>query len=90
MKKSATFLAIGTIALMFLGLGLNGRVYLDSLMAILIMAEGYSIIQNVYAIRTGNILPEFDVVSIMLKAISKFLEKKIESMIKVESNHKKH
>jgi phage-related holin len=84
MKKTATFVALGTIALMFIGLGLDGKVYLDSLLAILIMAEGYSVIQNVYAIRTGTILPEFDVISILLKTVSGFLQEKIEKMIKVQ------
>ena len=43
------------------------------------MAEFYSIIQNVYAVRTGVILPEYDVISIALKrltgAIQDFIEK---------------
>lgn len=33
------------------------------------MAEGYSTIQNIYAIRTGKILPEFDVISLLIKNI---------------------
>lgn len=85
MKKTATFIALWTIALVFIGLGLNGKVYMDSILAILIMAEGYSIIQNVYAIRTGVLLPEFDVISILLKSISAFMQEKIEKMIKIRT-----
>jgi hypothetical protein len=50
------------------------------------MAEGYSIIQNVYAIRTGEILPEFDAISLMLKGFSEFLKSKIESAIQEKSD----
>ena len=53
--------------------------YIQTVMSILIMAEFYSIIQNVYAVRTGVILPEYDVISIALKrltgAIQDFIEK---------------
>jgi hypothetical protein len=50
------------------------------------MAEGYSAIQNVYAIRTGEILPEFDAISIILKGFSEFLKAKIETAIKQKSD----
>ena len=53
--------------------------YIQTVMSILIMAEFYSIIQNVYAVRTGVILPEYDAISIALKrltgAIQDFIEK---------------
>jgi len=46
------------------------------------MAEGYSTIQNVYAIRTGKILPEFDVVSILIKGLGDFFKTKIDSLVR--------
>jgi hypothetical protein len=53
--------------------------YVQTVLSVLIMAEFYSIIQNVYAVRTGIILPEYDVISIALKrltgAIQDFIEK---------------
>ena len=53
--------------------------YIQTVLSVLIMAEFYSIIQNVYAVRTGVILPEYDVISIALKrltgAIQDFIEK---------------
>lgn len=44
------------------------------------MAEFYSIIQNVYAIRTGIILPEYDAISLALKKLSAFIEKYIDKL----------
>lgn len=44
------------------------------------MSEFYSIIQNVYAIRTGIILPEYDAISIALKKLSQFVEDMIEKL----------
>ena len=49
-------------------------------MSILIMAEFYSIIQNVYAVRTGLILPEYDAISIALKRLTGFIQDFIEKL----------
>lgn len=83
-KKVATLCAILTIALVFKGLEMDAGAYIKGALSIIIMAEGYSIIQNIYAIRTGNILPEFDVVSILLKSFSDFLKKRIETAVSGE------
>ena len=60
-------------------LKIDPEYYVQTVLSILIMAEFYSIIQNVYAVRTGVILPEYDVISIALKrltgAIQDFIEK---------------
>jgi hypothetical protein len=48
-------------------------------LSILIMAEGYSSIQNIYAVRTGKILPEYDVISIILRKLSDFLKEKLDN-----------
>jgi hypothetical protein len=42
------------------------------------MAEAYSIIQNIYTMRTGLVLPEYDVISILLKKLSEFIKEKID------------
>ena len=44
------------------------------------MAEGYSIIQNIYAFRTGKILPEYDVISTLLKKLGDFIILKINEL----------
>lgn len=49
-------------------------------MSILIMAEFYSIIQNVYAVRTGIMLPEYDAISIALKRLTGFIQDFIEKL----------
>lgn len=44
------------------------------------MAEFYSIIQNVYAVRTGIILPEYDAISIALKRLTGVIQDFIEKL----------
>lgn len=44
------------------------------------MAEFYSIIQNVYAVRTGVILPEYDAISIALKRLTGVIQDFIEKI----------
>lgn len=82
MKKIATLFSILSIALIFKGLNLSSEQYVVWIISIFITAEGYSTLQNIYAIRTGKILPEFDVISIVLKNIGEFFKQKIEDMVK--------
>ncbi|HMS91385.1 MAG TPA: phage holin family protein [Candidatus Absconditabacterales bacterium] len=81
MKKASTFIVLAVLAIMWKGVGgdsADSREYLKTIISILIMAETYSIIQNVYAIRTGKLLPEYDVISILLKKIGSMIESRIE------------
>jgi hypothetical protein len=59
---------------------LDPKYYIQTVMSILIMAEFYSIIQNVYAVRTGVILPEYDAISIALKKLTGFIQEFIEKL----------
>ena len=54
--------------------------YVQTVLSVLIMAEFYSIIQNVYAVRTGVILPEYDVISIALKRLTGVIQDFIEKI----------
>ncbi len=54
--------------------------YVQTVLSVLIMAEFYSIIQNVYAVRTGIILPEYDVISIALKRLTGVIQDFIEKL----------
>ena len=54
--------------------------YIQTVLSVLIMAEFYSIIQNVYAVRTGIILPEYDVISIALKRLTGVIQDFIEKL----------
>lgn len=86
MKKSATIVSIFSVALILKGINLLSEEYISVMLSILIMAEGYSSIQNIYAIRTGSILPEFDAISIFLKTFSEFLKEKIDKSIPKSPN----
>ena len=54
--------------------------YVQTVLSVLIMAEFYSIVQNVYAVRTGIILPEYDVISIALKRLTGVIQDLIEKL----------
>ena len=82
MKKVATLMSILSIALILKGIGIDDHKYVTSVLGIFIMAEGYSTIQNIYAIRTGKILPEFDVLSLIIKTIGEFFRDRIENAVK--------
>jgi phage-related holin len=84
-KKLLVFVMIGAMSLAFVWLKLNPDQLLDTTFAILITSELYSILQNIYAIRTGLILPEFDVVSIILKTFWDFLKDKLDKMTKIQA-----
>lgn len=85
MKKVSTFIVLWAVALMFKWIWVEAQEYINWFLAILIMAETYSVIQNVYAIRTGHILPEYDVISLLLKQIGLMIEKKLNTL---DSNKK--
>lgn len=57
--------------------------YIQTVLSVLIMAEFYSIIQNVYAVRTGIILPEYDAISIALKKLTGFIQEFIEKLTSI-------
>lgn len=82
-KKVGTLIVVLTVALVLKGIDVNGTTYITSILGIFIMAEGYSIIQNIYTIRTGESVPEFDVVSIVIKKIGDELHKRICGVLKI-------
>lgn len=86
MKKIATLVSVLSVALVFKGLSINEQKYVVWILSIFITAEWYSTLQNVYAIRTGKILPEFDVISIVLKNIWEFFKQNIENMVKKDNS----
>ena len=80
LKKLWIITIIYTIALMGLWVGIPPEHVMEWSLSILIMAEGYSIIQNIYAFRTGKILPEYDVISTLLKKLGDFILLKINEL----------
>lgn len=83
-KKTGTLISLFAVALVFKALDMQADGYVKGLLAVFIAAEGYSIIQNVYAIRTGELLPEFDAVSMVLKAISNRIKSLVETAVAKE------
>lgn len=81
MKKMWTFILIISLALVLKALELEAGWYLKASISILIMAEFYSIIQNIYTLRTWKIVPEFDAISIFLRMLWEFVKAKIEKAI---------
>lgn len=78
--KFVTFLCLLSGGLVINHFDLDPKYYIQTVMSILIMAEFYSIIQNVYAVRTGVILPEYDAISIALKRLTGFIQDFIEKL----------
>lgn len=64
-----------TVAYMGHGAGLNLVAVAQSALGLLIFATGYSIIGNIYTIRTGKAVAEFDAVKLILIWIQSLLEK---------------
>lgn len=87
-----TLLAICSIALAMTALDFDGSGFMLVAIAGFIMAEVYSIIQNVYIINTGKFLPEFNATGMLLRAISGFLRNRVEKEVEkiegqVENNN---
>jgi len=81
-KKISTILLVGSVALMFKWVGIDWSDYIKWVLSIFIMAETYSIVQNTYAIRTGKILPEYDVISTVIKKLWEFIINLIDKRMK--------
>ena len=81
MKKILTMMFLFSFALMFKWIEIDGSQYLKAILSILIMAEFYSIIQNIYSFRTWKKITEYDVISTILKYIWENLINIIENKI---------
>ncbi len=79
LKKFLTVILVYTLALVGQGVGIPPEHFLEWGISILIMAEGYSSIQNIYAARTGKVLPEYDVISILLKKLGEYIQDKLDT-----------
>lgn len=54
---------------------------LDAVLKILVVSEGLSIITNFYVVKTGKDVKNFDVVTLLLSSIRKWMQKIIKSAI---------
>ncbi len=79
LKKFVTVLIVYVLAMIGKGIGIPPEHFVEWGLSILIMAEWYSAIQNIYAVRTWKVLPEYDVISIILKKLSDYLKEKLDN-----------
>jgi len=82
LKKLIVLIAVLSVAIAFKALEIQISIYLKTVLWILIMSECYSIIQNTYTVRTWEVLPEYDVISILLKRVWIIIKSKIETLLK--------
>lgn len=80
LKKFLTVILIYTLALVGKGVNIPPEHFVEWGLSILIMSEWYSALQNIYAVRTGVVLPEYDVISIILKKLGEVIKSKIDSL----------
>lgn len=81
MKKIWSFILIFSLALVIKWMELEADWYVKWAISILIVAEFYSIIQNIYIMRTWKVVAEFDAISIFLKLLWEFVRKRIEKFL---------
>lgn len=83
-KKGVILILIGVLALVFSVVSLEAMPYMvNTLIAVFAVAEGYSILANIYCIYTGEVLTEFDAVTLIIKSVGKYLEKLIKKLLSV-------
>jgi hypothetical protein len=63
------------VALTSKGLEMNAELLVFVAMDILILSELYSIIGNIYTIRSGNLLPEYDAIALLANKIKNLMIK---------------
>ena len=68
-KKTTTLILVLSVALMFKWIWIDWSNYIEWMLGIFITAEVYSITRSIYAIRTWKIMPEYDVISLIIKRI---------------------
>lgn len=62
------------MALTAKGLGADFNWLVSWTVSVFILSESYSIIANIYAVRTGILLPEFDAVNAVLKKVRSLID----------------
>lgn len=75
--KALIIVAPVTVALAGKGIGVDLSSLAQSIITVLILSEAYSVIGNIYAIRTGKITTEFDAIAYILASIRNLLKKVI-------------
>ena len=84
MKKLTTFIFIFTIAFVLRSVDMLEQLYIKTILSAVIVAEAYSIIQNIYCFRTGKPVKEIDAVTLVLQKIGNTFEKLLNKLVDAE------
>ena len=84
MKKLTTFIFIFTIAFVLRSVDMLEQLYIKTILSAVIVAEAYSIIQNIYCFRTGKPVKEIDAVTLVLQKIGSTFEKVLKKLVDAE------
>lgn len=63
------------VALCGKGIGMNLAAFAQACLNVLILSEVYSILGNIYSLRTGKVRSEFDAISYVIGQVQEFLKK---------------
>ncbi|WP_442765490.1 phage holin family protein [Sulfurospirillum cavolei] len=78
LSKLVVLLVPFTIALMAKGVDFEVKWFIGFSLSIMVIAEAYSILGNIYTFKTGEWVAEIDAVSAVIKVLRNFLENMIE------------
>ena len=81
LSKMVTLIALLSVAFMLKWLWLNPESYIKAVFSICIVYETFSVLQNVYAYRTWIVLPEYDVVSRMIKKLMDIIKELLDKYL---------
>ena len=78
LSKLVVLLVPFTIALMAKGVDFDVKWFIGFSISIMVIAEAYSILGNIYTFKTGEAVAEIDAVSAIIKVLRNFIENMIE------------
>ena len=81
LSKMVTLIALLSVAFMLKWLWISPDSYIKAVFSICITYETFSILQNVYAYRTSIILPEYDVISTLIKKLTEIIKQLIDKYL---------
>ena len=81
LSKMVTLIALLSVAFMLKWLWISPDSYIKTVFSICITYETFSILQNVYAYRTWIVLPEYDVISTLIKKLTEIIKQLIDKYL---------
>ena len=81
LSKMVTLIALLSVAFMLKWLWINPDSYIKTVFSICITYETFSILQNVYAYRTWIVLPEYNVISTLIKKLTETIKQLIDKYL---------